>query len=170
MIENDRYFADEIQQASAIIAAVREVALMLIERHLETGASVAAISQRKPVIEEMRAVLQLALVQSRASIRSPGTRRSRCARPRSGIDSSASWLRWSIVSALRRTVNLVCALALTGSSAAGLAFLLFFAHDSRGWMWMAATLVLVAGLLWLWSDFIDATKEEGAGPQKRLKG
>lgn len=64
MIENDRYFGDEIQQASAIIAAVREVALMLIERHLETGASVAAISQRKPVIEEMRAVLQLALVQS----------------------------------------------------------------------------------------------------------
>src|SRR3954452_9823191 len=61
MIENDRYSGDEIQQASAIISAVREVALMLIEQHLEKGASVAAGSQRKPAIEDMRVVLQLAL-------------------------------------------------------------------------------------------------------------
>jgi DNA-binding FrmR family transcriptional regulator len=61
MVEKDRYSGDEIQQASAIIAAVREVALMLIEQHLEAGASVAAGSQRKPAVEEMRAVLQLAL-------------------------------------------------------------------------------------------------------------
>jgi CsoR family transcriptional regulator, copper-sensing transcriptional repressor len=61
MIENDRYSGDEMQQASAIISAVREVALMLIEQHLEVGASVAAGTQRKLAIEEMRAVLQLAL-------------------------------------------------------------------------------------------------------------
>jgi hypothetical protein len=35
---------DEIRQASAVIAAVREVALMLIEQHLEIGAGVAAAS------------------------------------------------------------------------------------------------------------------------------
>jgi hypothetical protein len=64
------------------------------------------------------------------------------------------------VSALRRTVSLVCALALTALGGAGLVFLLFFAHDWRGWMWMAATLVLVAGVIWLWSDFIDATPNE----------
>jgi hypothetical protein len=27
-------------------------------------------------------------------------------------------------------------------------------------MWMAASLVLVAGVIWLWSDFIDATPNE----------
>jgi DNA-binding FrmR family transcriptional regulator len=57
MIENDRYVGDEIQQASAIVAAVREVALMLIAQQLEKVAG----SQRKDAREEMRAVLRLAL-------------------------------------------------------------------------------------------------------------
>jgi hypothetical protein len=34
---------------------------MLIEEHLHTGATLVAGSQRKPAIEEMRTVLQLAL-------------------------------------------------------------------------------------------------------------
>jgi DNA-binding FrmR family transcriptional regulator len=63
MVENDRYYRDELQQASAIVAAVREVALLLIAQHLEMGATVAAGSQRKPAVEEMRAVLRLALAQ-----------------------------------------------------------------------------------------------------------
>jgi CsoR family transcriptional regulator, copper-sensing transcriptional repressor len=42
MIQNDRYSGDEIQQASAIIAAVREVALLLIAQQLEVGVEVAA--------------------------------------------------------------------------------------------------------------------------------
>jgi CsoR family transcriptional regulator, copper-sensing transcriptional repressor len=42
MIGNDRYSGDEIQQASAIIAAVREVALLLIAQQLEVGVEVAA--------------------------------------------------------------------------------------------------------------------------------
>ena len=37
MIENDRYSVDMVQQASAICAAVREVTLLLISQHLETG-------------------------------------------------------------------------------------------------------------------------------------
>ena len=42
MIENDRYSGDEIQQASAITAAVREVALLLIAQQLEVGLNAAA--------------------------------------------------------------------------------------------------------------------------------
>ena len=62
MIENDRYSGDEIQQASAI-TAVREVALMLIAQQLEVGVDVAAGTDRKAAVEEMRAVLRLALGQ-----------------------------------------------------------------------------------------------------------
>lgn len=64
MIENDRYSGDEIQQASAITAAVREVALMLIAQQLEVGVDVAAGTDRKAAVEEMRAVLRLALGQT----------------------------------------------------------------------------------------------------------
>ena len=63
MIENDRYSGDEIQQASAITAAVREVALMLIAQQLEVGVDVAAGTSRKAAVEEMRAILRLALGQ-----------------------------------------------------------------------------------------------------------
>jgi len=52
MIENDRYSGDEIQQASAITAAVREVALMLIAQQLEVGVDVAAGTDRKAAVEE----------------------------------------------------------------------------------------------------------------------
>lgn len=62
MIENDRYSGDEIQQASAITAAVREVALLLIAQQLEVGVDVAAGADRKAAVEEM-AVLRLALGQ-----------------------------------------------------------------------------------------------------------
>ena len=37
MIENDRYSVDMVQQTSAISAATREVTLVLISQHLETG-------------------------------------------------------------------------------------------------------------------------------------
>ena len=63
MIGNDRYWGDEIQQASAITAAVREVALMLIAQQLEVGVDVATGTSRKAAVEEMRAVLRLALGQ-----------------------------------------------------------------------------------------------------------
>jgi hypothetical protein len=45
------------------VAAVREVALLLIAQHLE----MAARSRRKDAVEEMRAVLQLALAHPHAS-------------------------------------------------------------------------------------------------------
>ena len=37
MIEADRYCLDEVQQANAIAAAVREVALMILTSHLDAG-------------------------------------------------------------------------------------------------------------------------------------
>jgi DNA-binding FrmR family transcriptional regulator len=42
MIEDDRYCLDEVQQISAITAALREVALLVISQHVEQGLQVAA--------------------------------------------------------------------------------------------------------------------------------
>ena len=63
MIENDRYSGDEIQQASAITAAVREVTLILIAQQLEVSVNVPAGNESKSCSGEMRAVLRLALGQ-----------------------------------------------------------------------------------------------------------
>ena len=42
MIEEDRYCLDEIQQISALTAALREVALMIISEHVTAGVEIAA--------------------------------------------------------------------------------------------------------------------------------
>jgi CsoR family transcriptional regulator, copper-sensing transcriptional repressor len=64
MIENNRYCGDEVQQASAITAAVREVALLVISQHLEAGVNYAAENgSRKPAIDEMISLLRIAMRQ-----------------------------------------------------------------------------------------------------------
>jgi DNA-binding FrmR family transcriptional regulator len=64
MIENDRYCGDEVQQASAITAAVREVALLVISQHLEAGVNYAAENgSRKPAVDEMIGLLRIAMRQ-----------------------------------------------------------------------------------------------------------
>ena len=64
MIENDRYCGDEVQQASAITAAVREVSLLVISQHLEAGVNYAAENgSRKPAVDEMIALLRIAMRQ-----------------------------------------------------------------------------------------------------------
>jgi DNA-binding FrmR family transcriptional regulator len=64
MIENDRYCGDEVQQASAITAAVREVALLVISQHLEVGVNFAAENDtRKPAVDEMIGLLRIAMRQ-----------------------------------------------------------------------------------------------------------
>jgi CsoR family transcriptional regulator, copper-sensing transcriptional repressor len=64
MIENDRYCGDEVQQASAITAAVREVALLVISQHLDAGVKYAAENgSRKPAIDEMIGLLRVAMRQ-----------------------------------------------------------------------------------------------------------
>ena len=62
MIEEDRYCGDEIQQANAVTAAMREVALMIISQHLTEGIKCAALSpdQQEP-LAEMLGLLRTAL-------------------------------------------------------------------------------------------------------------
>jgi hypothetical protein len=63
------------------------------------------------------------------------------------------------LSPLRRAINLVIALTLTGAGGASLSYLLFFADGWKGWMLMASSLVLIVGLAWLWEDYIKATPD-----------
>ena len=61
---------------------------------------------------------------------------------------------------VRRTISLILAIALMAVGAVALIFLLFYAEHIRGWMLMAAGLVLTTGAMWLYSDFINATPNE----------
>ncbi len=66
---------------------------------------------------------------------------------------------------IRRTINLTCALALTGAGV----YLLFDivvtvsqGGGFRGLLVMAAVLMTVVGAYWLWVDFVKATPSEEA--------
>jgi DNA-binding FrmR family transcriptional regulator len=62
MLEDDRYCLEEVQQAAAMIAAIREVALLIMEQHLAAGLAFAAESRDGPAaMEDMMAVLRAAL-------------------------------------------------------------------------------------------------------------
>lgn len=62
MIETDRYCLDEVQQANAITAAVREVALLILTSHLDAGVDYAARSGNvEASTQEMSSVLRAAL-------------------------------------------------------------------------------------------------------------
>ena len=59
MIEEDRYCVDIVQQLSALTAAADEVALMVLESHIEGCVSDALREQRaEPHIKELIAVLR----------------------------------------------------------------------------------------------------------------
>ncbi len=64
MVEQDRYCLEEIQQANAVVAAMREVALMIATQHLAVGIEHAAGEQRDVVLADMRAVLRAAMKQA----------------------------------------------------------------------------------------------------------
>jgi hypothetical protein len=56
---------------------------------------------------------------------------------------------------IRRTISLICALGLTLASAAWLIYpWLTNGGLVLGWRPAAAAVLLVAGLFWLWEDFI----------------
>ena len=57
---------------------------------------------------------------------------------------------------VRRIINFVAAMTLTAVGCGGLIYLLFFASYSRGFVLIAAATMGVAGLYWLWADFINA--------------
>ncbi len=65
MIEQDRYCLDEIQQANAVCAAMREVVVLISSQHLAAGVEhVAQASNTAEILENMKAVLRGALRQA----------------------------------------------------------------------------------------------------------
>src|ERR1700761_8458114 len=59
MLEEDRYCLDEVQQANAIAAGVREVAVMIMEQHLAEGVRFAAESNDgEAALSDLFAVLR----------------------------------------------------------------------------------------------------------------
>jgi DNA-binding FrmR family transcriptional regulator len=64
MLEEDRYCLDEVQQANAITAGVREVALLIMGQHLEAGIEFAVESNDVPgALKDLMAVLRSAMRQ-----------------------------------------------------------------------------------------------------------
>jgi DNA-binding FrmR family transcriptional regulator len=62
MIDEGRYCLDEIQQANAVVAAMREVELLIISDHLEAGMEFAVDSKDKhAAVKDMMTVLRSAL-------------------------------------------------------------------------------------------------------------
>jgi CsoR family transcriptional regulator, copper-sensing transcriptional repressor len=62
MLESDRYCLEEVQQANAITAGVREVALMIMEQHLAAGLEFAVESEDLPAtMKDLMAVLRTAM-------------------------------------------------------------------------------------------------------------
>lgn len=62
MIEDDRYCGDELQQATAAMSAMREVALLIISQHLAAGVQYAvSSSDSQAPVEEMISLLRTAL-------------------------------------------------------------------------------------------------------------
>lgn len=65
MIEQDRYCLEEIQQATAVCAAMREVIVLISNQHLAAGAEhLAQGSDPTEVLEDIKAVLRTALRQT----------------------------------------------------------------------------------------------------------
>jgi DNA-binding FrmR family transcriptional regulator len=62
MVEDGRYCLDEVQQANAIVAAMRQVELLIIADHLNAGLDFAVKSQDvEGAIKDMMAVLRAAI-------------------------------------------------------------------------------------------------------------
>jgi DNA-binding FrmR family transcriptional regulator len=72
MVENDRYCGEELQQATAITAALREVSLLVLQDHLSAGIDHAATMLRdeqasnegaKTAVTEITTLLRAVLKQ-----------------------------------------------------------------------------------------------------------
>jgi hypothetical protein len=58
---------------------------------------------------------------------------------------------------VRQTISLILALTLTIAGVLSSVYVLFFAADRENWMLLTAAGVFGAGLVWLYSDYIDAS-------------
>lgn len=63
MIEEDRYCLDEIQQITALTAALREVAMMIIGEHISAGLRIASEpgADRETALADMIRVLRVGM-------------------------------------------------------------------------------------------------------------
>lgn len=62
MLEEDRYCLEEVQQANAITAGVREVAMLIMEQHLQAGLEFAIESGDVPAaLGDLMTVLRAAM-------------------------------------------------------------------------------------------------------------
>jgi DNA-binding FrmR family transcriptional regulator len=62
MVEEGRYCLEEVQQANAIVSAMREVELLIISDHLDAGMEFAVKSKNKDAaVKDMMAVLRSAI-------------------------------------------------------------------------------------------------------------
>ncbi|MGE4048848.1 MAG: metal-sensitive transcriptional regulator [Acetobacteraceae bacterium] len=62
MVEESRYCLDEVQQANAVVAAMREVELLIISDHLNAGMEFAVQSKNTDIaVKDMMAVLRAAI-------------------------------------------------------------------------------------------------------------
>ena len=64
MLKRDRYCLEELQQARAVIAAMREVSFLISGQHLAAGIENAAQSDKpQEVLEELKTVMRSAIRQ-----------------------------------------------------------------------------------------------------------
>ena len=64
MIEQDRYCLDELQQVNAVMAAMREVSLIVVGQHLDAGLDRAVKEDEiEAGVEELKSVLRAVLRQ-----------------------------------------------------------------------------------------------------------
>jgi len=64
MLEQDRYCGDELQQINAVVAAMREVTLLIAGQHMTAGVECAGQSvEPAAVLEEVKSVLRSAIKQ-----------------------------------------------------------------------------------------------------------
>jgi hypothetical protein len=57
---------------------------------------------------------------------------------------------------IRRTINLICALALSSGSAFCFVYIILYARQFNLWLPVSAAVFTFVGLSWLWADFISA--------------
>ena len=66
---------------------------------------------------------------------------------------------------LHQIISFVLALCLTAFGAFGLIYLMVFSAGWRGWVVIGVGLMFAVGVMWLYSDYLDATpRKPSRGP------